>query len=385
MKNALIAIALVLLAALPTPALADQDDSQEAKERLKLIEKELSGAKNKVKQAAKKEESILGQLEDMDRKLAAKRTEVRKLEGKLDSLSADIARTEVEIELMEARLADRREELRDRLAAMYKTHRMGGPWLIMVSGEYGTLMKRYKYLSVMSERDRRMMADYEAEIRSLEEKKAGLASTLDEYDSVTNKRRDEARKVSAEERRKKELLASVRKQKGSYTALVKELQDASERMKSLIKELEEAASRAAKLPPGEFPPLVPGLDWPVDGKVTSRFGRQKHPKFDTYIDKKGIELSAPMGSRVHAVESAEVVYTDWFKGMGLVAILRHGGNYYTVYAHLADIAVRTGDKVAKGQIIATLGDTGTGRSPTLYFELRIGSEPLDPLSFLKKR
>jgi len=380
----LIAAALLLFS-LQCHAGTNEENPDKAREKLQQIEKELSGAKKKVHQAAKKERSILGQLERIDRSLAAKRTELKRLGTKLSGLSGEIRKTESEIRVTESRLEDRRAELESRLVSMYKTRRMGGPWLIMVSGEYGSLMKRYKYLSVMSERDRRLMDDFEEELESLKRQKAVLASRREEYDGVLTSRKEEAELAAREEKDKKSLLASVRKKKESYVALVGELEDASRRMKALIRKLEEAASRATSLPPGQFPPLEPGLDWPVTGEVTGLFGRHKHPRFDTYIDRKGIDIAAKMGSGVRAVEAAEVVYTDWFKGMGLVAILRHGGNYYSVYAHLADISVKTGDKVARGQKIATLGDTGTGQSPTLYFEIRRGSDPIDPLTFLKKR
>jgi len=66
-----------------------------------------------------------------------------------------------------------------------------------------------------------------------------------------------------------------------------------------------------------------------------------------------------------------------------VAILKHGGDYYSVYAHLADIRVKLGDKVVRGQVIATLGDTGTSTGPSLYFEIRKGAEALDPLKLLR--
>ena len=92
-----------------------------------------------------------------------------------------------------------------------------------------------------------------------------------------------------------------------------------------------------------------------------------------------------MQSDVRAVEAAEVAYAGWFKGLGLVTILRHGGNFYTVYAHLAELNVKAGDRVARGQAIATLGDTGPGGGPSLYFEVRKGAEAVDPMGWLKKR
>jgi septal ring factor EnvC (AmiA/AmiB activator) len=247
------------------------------------------------------------------------------------------------------------------------------------------MLKRYKYLSVMSGRDKRMMDDYSGALDTLQAQRERLANQKASYEKLKTRRDSEARKVQAEEANKKTLLASIKKQKASYLAMQKELEDSGSRMKELIRTL-EAAAKARPVTPGPVTGrLKSGLEWPVAGKVISRFGKQKHPEYDTFIYKKGIELQAKLGESVHAVDAAEVVFADWFKGLGLVAILQHGGDFYTVYAHLSDVKVRTGDKVARGQDIASVGDTGAPSGPSLYFEIRKGSDAVDPLTFLKPR
>ena len=117
----------------------------------------------------------------------------------------------------------------------------------------------------------------------------------------------------------------------------------------------------------------------------SVFGRQKHPTFNTYVQRKGIEIRTAEGSLIHAVMTGSVVYADWLKGYGLVIILDHANGFFSLYAHASKILSKSGEQVAEGQPIGETGDTGMIGENTLYFELREGAEPVDPLHWLAKR
>ncbi|MFQ5543500.1 MAG: murein hydrolase activator EnvC family protein, partial [Nitrospiria bacterium] len=136
---------------------------------------------------------------------------------------------------------------------------------------------------------------------------------------------------------------------------------------------------------GKFSKERGRLEWPKGGKVASLFGRQKHPKFDTMIYRKGIEIAPSRGSEVRSVYDGTIVYADWFRGYGLVIIIDHGENYYSLYAHLNKVLVSVGDMVKKERMIGEVGKTGLSRDPKLYFEIRHEGEPVNPLVWLQKR
>ena len=116
------------------------------------------------------------------------------------------------------------------------------------------------------------------------------------------------------------------------------------------------------------------------------FGRQKHPTFNTYVQRKGIEIRTVEGSAIHAVMAGTVAYADWLKGYGLVIILDHANGFFSLYARTTSkILTTVGAVVASGQAISETGDTGMTGENTLYFELREGTEPVDPLQWLARR
>src|SRR6476661_3652243 len=204
------------------------------------------------------------------------------------------------------------------------------------------------------------------------------------YKRTTEKHLDEIKAVKKE---KKMYLTKLTQEKESYERALQELERSAARIDSLLRELEQRRRAAAAKPPsGSLPKGVKGgLPWPAEGSVLTYFGRQKHPTFNTYVHRKGIEIRTLEGSAIHAVMAGTVVYADWLKGYGLVIILDHANGFFSLYAHASKILTSVGAVVASGQAIGETGDTGMTGENTLYFELREGTEPVDPLQWLARR
>ena len=115
-------------------------------------------------------------------------------------------------------------------------------------------------------------------------------------------------------------------------------------------------------------------------RVSSGFGMRLHPIQDKWKAHKGIDYAAPTGTRVRAVGDAVVEFAGVKGGYGNVVILRHNGQYSTVYAHLSRIAVRRGARVAQNDTIGFVGQTGWATGPHLHYEFRIAGQPRNPLA-----
>jgi septal ring factor EnvC (AmiA/AmiB activator) len=168
-----------------------------------------------------------------------------------------------------------------------------------------------------------------------------------------------------------------------YEKELKRLADTSAALKSLITSYEKKQSLLSSFNTG-FEKEKGRLMWPLKGDVVSKFGRQKHPEFDAYIYKKGIEIASNNERDVRAVYNGIVAYADSLRGYGLIVIIDHGKSYYSVYAHASRLLVSRGNKVREGEVIAISGnDNGSlsGREG-IYFELRYNGQPVDPLAWL---
>jgi murein DD-endopeptidase MepM/ murein hydrolase activator NlpD len=119
------------------------------------------------------------------------------------------------------------------------------------------------------------------------------------------------------------------------------------------------------------------FDWPVSqGVVSSGFGIRNGAMHD------GVDISAPVGTPIHAADSGVVIFSGQLHGYGNTVIIRHDDNYVTIYGHNQINLVREGDHVARGQTIAELGHSGRTTGANLHFEVRCDNIAHDPLAYL---
>ena len=119
------------------------------------------------------------------------------------------------------------------------------------------------------------------------------------------------------------------------------------------------------------------LNWPVTGGVvTSGFGQRGHGFHD------GIDISAPVGTPVRAAQDGEVIYSDVLRGYGNVIIVRHAQGFATVYAHNQSNRTYERQRVRKGDVIGSVGESGRTTGANLHFEVRQDNVARDPLQFL---
>jgi murein DD-endopeptidase MepM/ murein hydrolase activator NlpD len=118
--------------------------------------------------------------------------------------------------------------------------------------------------------------------------------------------------------------------------------------------------------------------WPVEGSVISPFGDNPNGGRND-----GINILVPRGTPVHAADAGEVSYVgNELKGYGNLILIRHDNGFVTAYAHADGVHVKRGERVERGHVIATVGDTGNVSQPQLHFELRHGTQPVDPTPYL---
>jgi len=124
--------------------------------------------------------------------------------------------------------------------------------------------------------------------------------------------------------------------------------------------------------------------WPLHGRITSGFGYRHDPFSGKRSFHCGVDISANVGTPVHAAAAGVVIFSGWKSGYGKVVIVRHKKGFISVYAHNHKLLVKNKTKVKQGQLISYSGMTGAVTGAHLHFEIRKYLTPLNPLRFLKK-
>lgn len=134
-------------------------------------------------------------------------------------------------------------------------------------------------------------------------------------------------------------------------------------------------------PGGATPVSAAGWTWPTAGRIGSGFGMRVHPITGVRRLHAGVDIGAPTGTPIVAAATGVVSFASSAGGYGNLVKIAHGGGTETRYAHASVLLVRPGQRVERGQLIARVGSTGLSTGPHLHFEIRVGGEPVDPLTF----
>ena len=390
-------LAPVALAQVPKRESAEIGDKQQD---LQQAQKRLFEERQKAADARKREAGVLSELEAIDRRLSDKRQQVAALDARLKRAQADIGEMQGEIGRLQSRRSGQEDVLGRRLRALYKLQAQGGVLPIVLSGADPVEQAvQLRHLTTLASVDARLIREYRVTSEVLADRKSRVEARGREMASLRSEADQERAEFDQEAAKRRALLGKVQGERAYHDRMVGELSEATRRLEAFIRDLQEKQRRAvAKVPPPSRPARpAPGdtgagfaglrgrLSWPADGRVVAEYGPQVNPRFGTKTFRNGIDIEAIEGSNIAAVFPGQVVYTGWFRGYGNLIIVDHGGEYYTVYAHAADIRVTEGDEVKQGQIIGTVGDTGSLQGPRLYFEVRHEGKPQDPTQWLRPR
>ena len=395
MSRAALAAALVVLLVAPVAAQSKRDDPLQAEQRkLQQTQKQLKEERERAAAARARETSLLAELEEIERRLAAKKGDVARLEGRIKKAQSDVQVFRGEISKLEKQRAGQTNALAGRLRVMYRVHAQGGALPVILSGDDPvTRAVAVRHLASLAALDARLIQEYRVTSDRLADRKAREEAQQQELAGLHEDAKREQAEVDREVAKRRVILAKVRDERAYHERMVGELTEASNRLEAFIRELQAKQRKLAKIPPpksGIEPPAVGfgalkgRLPWPTEGRIVTGYGAQVHPRFGTRTFRNGVDIEAAVGRDVLAVHAGHVIYTGWFKGYGNLIIVDHGNEYYTLYAHIAEIEAKEGDDVRQGQRIGTVGDTGSLAGPRLYFEVRYQGKPQDPEQWLRQ-
>ncbi len=393
-RTALAAV-LAVLVVVPAAAQTRREDPLQAEQRkLQQTQKQLKEERERAAAARARETSLLAELEEIERRLAAKKGDVARLEARIKKAQNDVQMFRGEISRLERQRAGQMNALAGRLRVMYRVHAQGGALPVILSGDDPvTRAVAVRHLASLAALDARLIQEYRGTSERLADRKGKEEAQQQELAGLHEDAKREQAEVDREVAKRRVILAKVRDERAYHERMVGELTEASHRLEAFIRELQAKQRKLARIPPPKggieapavgFGALKGRLPWPTEGKIVTGFGAQVHPRFGTRTFRNGVDIEAAVGREVLAVHGGHVIYTGWFKGYGNLIIVDHGNEYYTLYAHIADIEAKEGDDVRQGQRIGTVGDTGSLVGPRLYFEVRYQGKPQDPEQWLRQ-
>lgn len=371
------------------------------KEELKGVRREIKAQRQLITKTRKVEAVVSTELQEIDRSLEQKITDLGRLDRDLRNVEANLDRTGRTIKQVAEESNLKKREIERRLVSLYKAGELGALRMFFSAETFPQMAENIRYMSSILENDKKIFAEYNIKIEELRRLKVSLEQDMSRKERIKNGISLKKREIEEEKDKKFAYLVKVRQDRKGYETSLKELQANASRLQSMIERLDALSRRklssrhgkpGSRLKPLPELPPVPDrgfasqkgrMSLPVRGDIIETYGKHKHPEFNSYTFSKGLSIAAGAGTEIKAIYDGSVIFADYFKGYGNMVIVDHGGGYFSLYAHASKITKKVGAEVARNETLATVGDVDSAKGPLLYFEIRYQGKPVDPAGWVR--
>ncbi len=374
-----------------TCTVAAQNDKE-----LETLQKEIKKYEQELSQNKAKEKSTSNLLASLDREIDVTAGMLYKLQQDVSSQESQISSRTQTIAQLEEQIVKLRELIKKRLVSFYKYGRRNDYEMLLTSGVWQKGNVWLKYQKMVAHNDRRNFESLVTKVEQLKTEQHQLRRDMATKERLLKEEEGRSEQLRSSRKKRQNYLQTIQKDRAFLEQQMQDLEASQKEIRGLIESREKErevkqrqishkqAQVVAKPPSRDynFASLRGRLPWPTHGNVISHFGKQRHPTLNTVTENLGIEIRAPLGTPVQSVDAGQVQTITWQRGRGNIIIISHDDGYYTVYTHLADIRVDLMDTIEAGQVIGTVGDSGSLNGPVLHFQIWKNTENLNPEDWL---
>lgn len=402
-KKNILALSFLILFASSFTAAQKKNKALLQRERQQNVEK-IKETEKILEETEREKKNSLGELVALNKRISQQETLVHTIKDEIELLDADITEDNQIIEALQRDVDQLKEEYSSMVFAAQKASgKTDKLMLLFASKSFDQLLMRLKYMNQYGKARQEQAAAIDKVQRLLgeqvkkteakrNEKQLLLSDEVKQKENLAElktKQRRVVRSLEKEEKRLKRDLEDTRKALADLDNLIAKIvkeeleraeREAKAREKSKVKEVAEAFETAALST--SFEENKQKFPWPVSGFVSQKFGRQMHPVLKGIeIQNDGINIQTKQNEPVRSVFNGEVRSIAFYPILGNAIIVSHG-DYYSIYAGLKEVFVRTGQKISTNEEIGRVRTRSDGISQ-LQFQLRKNTDALDPEQWLK--
>jgi septal ring factor EnvC (AmiA/AmiB activator) len=369
---------LLLATSLPSYANDSHQKRQRALESaIGDVVKEIEAEKNRYSDLQKK-------LADIERRVQSQASNIRRLDREIATNQSRLSRLENQQAEQQAALSAQQKLLAKQLRGAWMAGNQERLQLWLSGGDvklFGPVITWYDYIN---KNRAGTVIDLANELEVLVQTEQQISQTSERLLTLRQQEARNIEQLSAARQQRRELLSSSQARITAEQNQLSKLKKEQAQLNALIERLKKLAAQAPpapKIPAKPFAELTGKLHWPSKGKILHDYGS---PRADGRLKWNGVTIKAKQGATVRAVANGEVIFADWLGRLGLLMIVDHGDNYLTLYGHNQALYKKPGEKVAAGDLIASVGNSGGRTESALYFEVRKGSNFRNPHQWCKK-
>ena len=359
-------------------------------EDLEAVRGRISAANQRIDRARADQGAHRAAVEASERRIAESQRALKKIAADLEAQGGRVRAARASRAAAETRLNEARARLAQQVRSAYVAGQGGATALVLAQQEPDRVPRLLTYFDYLNRASARQLDGINAEIAAVEVEQKKLDAELQSLKDVQASREKALAGLESDRQSRRKAVASLDAQIADEGEKLKSLKSSEQEIQALLKQLKDALAaipppvkkprpdRSGK-PQKSFPQMRGVLAWPLRGPILANYGDAKQ---ESRLQWKGLWIAANEGAPVRAAASGRVAYVGWLSSYGLIVVLEHEKGFFTLYGHNASVIAAAGEEVDAGQVISVVGNTGGYERNGLYFEVRRGTEPVDPRDWL---
>lgn len=361
---------------LPQVTMAATDPLAEYKKQQQELKEQMEAQQKLIREKSQQKKSFMTQIANLDAQInrmvadkEAANIQLQVAQDQIDEANKLLAETE-------KRLNERKATLEERVRDIYVNGDISMLEVLFESESFSDFISLYDMVERIMDKDAQLLDGIKEDKATIEEQKALLENRQAQLIQLKANRQASIEELDLLQGQKEQMLKSVEQEKAELEAAFDAMEQESNDIAATIRKLQASSSTTT---------YNGILGWPLPGhtKITDDYGMRTHPILKTKRMHTGIDIPAPNGTSIKASEAGTVIFAGRGSAYGNYAIIDHGGNVATMYAHMSSITVKDGQTVAKGDEVGKVGSTGWSTGNHLHFEVRVKGSPVNPWTYLK--
>lgn len=371
----------LLAFSLPLTALAANEEVSER--QLQELRKDINKLQGWLTEARGEHSSLEGRLRETEVQISQLVTRIADNSREATELEQRLTRLRSEQRKLQSQLDQQAGFLRKQIRSAYAMGRQEYLKVLLNQQDPDRVARLLRYYDYINKKRTEQIEEYLGTARQLNLVQSEIITRGKTLEQVRRSLQDRRTELLAEQKNRQQVVKQLSQEIVGRGNELKKLQTDQKRLEQLLAAVTEAIVR---LPPPRdarpFPQMRGKLPWPIQGRVLSAYGSKQ---FKNRLTSHGMLIQAKEGAEVRSVHGGRVVFADWLRGFGFMLIIDHGDGFMSLYGYNQTLNKEPGDWVQGGEVIARAGSTGGQASNGLYFEIRSGGQPLDPIGWIARR
>lgn len=239
--------------------------------------------------------------------------------------------------------------------------------------------RMYRYFDYLQDSHQQQITQYQQTIQTIKQLRLSIDVELDKSRSAQTLQDLQLKNLNQQRKKRQIAMRLLQRELDDQEDQLSDLQQQQTTLEELLAKLKRGG---VYVPLGDFAQQSGSLPWPVTGALKKTFGSSRAKG---KLRWRGLVLTGQVGDPVQAVHQGRVIFADYLRGFGLMLIIDHGKEYWSLYAHNDALWKEVGETVQTGEQIASVGNSGGLSQAGLYFELRHKGQPVDPVKWFVLR